>query len=518
MRSSFMGLETAKRSLFTQQAALQTTGHNIANANTEGYSRQVVNMTASQSLEPLSLYRSTIPGQMGTGVEFSSITRIREKFLDEQFRNENKSLGNATIQADTLDKLEAIVTEPSDTGLQAVLSKFWSSWSDFSKDPNNVTGRKIVKENAMALGDALNYTSTKLSELSSDLSKNISVKAEEMNSMTSNIAKLNAEIQRVEGLGDDANDLRDQRDLLTDKLSKIVNISVQDTPEGYTINMGATNLVTGATSATLTADILNSSVPGSLTDGEVYGMIISRDQYVKDYQNQLDVLANTIANGDVTVTIPSGSVLPDGTVLNGVSYSDANGNRTLTSDLTVTVKGLNGLQKLGYNLNTPAGTGVEFFTAKDGSGTITAANFQVNPIIQNDPTRIASSMAVSGTPPKAIQGNNALALLTSQLKDSAFTFVDANGTSTKATVNDYFSAVVGQLGIESSDAQRQLTNQQALVDQVDSRKLSVSGVSLDEEMSNMIKFQHAYSAAARVMTTFDEMLDKLINGMGTVGR
>src|SRR4051812_46890347 len=132
MSSTFGGLEIAKRSLFAQQAALLTTGHNIANANTPGYSRQVVNMVAAKPLEAVGMQRSSVPGQMGQSVEVGSVNRIREKFLDSQFQNENKSLGNWSVRKDTMDKLEAIVNEPSDTGIREVIAGFWSAWQQLS--------------------------------------------------------------------------------------------------------------------------------------------------------------------------------------------------------------------------------------------------------------------------------------------------------------------------------------------------------------------------------------------------
>ncbi|GJM82091.1 hypothetical protein HMSSN139_45870 [Paenibacillus sp. HMSSN-139] len=134
MTSTFHSLETAKRSLFTQTMALNTTGHNIANANTDGYSRQTVKMSAARPLEAYGINRSVNPGQLGTGVEVVSVERIREQFLDEQFRNENKSLGAWNIQYDTLDKLQTIINEPSDTGISALVNNFWKAWSDLSKD------------------------------------------------------------------------------------------------------------------------------------------------------------------------------------------------------------------------------------------------------------------------------------------------------------------------------------------------------------------------------------------------
>ncbi|MFC5448791.1 flagellar hook-associated protein FlgK [Paenibacillus aestuarii] len=523
MTSTFHGIETAKRSLFTQQAALNTTGHNIANANTEGFSRQVVNMNASIPIEYPGLNKSNMPGQLGTGVEFSSITRIREAFLDDQYRNENKSLGSWEVQSDTLDKLQTIMNEPSDSGLRTVLDNFWKSWSDLSKDPENVTGRKIVRENAIALTDAMNQVSKQLSDLGNDLTSNIDVKVNEINSSITTIANLNQEIQRIEGLGDDANDLRDQRDLLTDKLSKIANITVTNTQQGYNISIGSINLVTGGTTTPTSADALqaafnNGDGTGNLKSGEIFGMMLSRDKYVADYQNQLDTLANTLANGDLTVTIPAGSVIPEGTILNGTTYSNANGNRELTSDLTVTVKGINGLHKLGYTFDTPAKQGVDFFTST--SGTVTAASIQLNPAIAADASLIATSLRTTGTgnSETAVKGNNTLAMLFGGLKDTTFSFSGTSNGVTKGTIDDYFQSIVGQLGVQGQEAQRQLTNQQTLVDQVDSRRQSVSGVSLDEEMTNLIKFQHAYGAASRFMTTYDQILDKLINGTGQVGR
>lgn len=532
MRSSFMGLETAKRSLFTQQAALNTTGHNIANANTEGYSRQTVNMVAARPMEYPGLTKSTAPGQLGTGVEFNSITRVREQFLDDQFRNANKGLGSWEVQADTLSKLETIVNEPSDTGIRTVLDNFWKSWTDLATDPENDTGRKLVRENAVALADAFNYTSKQLQDMSNDLTTNLGVKASEINSISSSIAKLNEDIMRIEGLGDDANDLRDQRDLLTDNLSKLANITVTEGTNGYTINMGSSNLVTYNTTTQVTGSSLSDAVSsGSITSGEVYGMVISRDKYVADYQKQLDTLANTIANGEIQITIPEGSVLPDNIALNTVASDGSVSSVTYTGTsrtvgsggLTVRVNGLNGLQKLGYTVSgTAVQQGVDFFTSKDGSSNLTAASIQINPLIAANADRIATSLRTegSGTSEKVVKGNNTLANLTGLLKTTDFSFVDSSGaaTSEASTIDNYFSAIVGQIGIQSQEATRQQKNQDAIVAQIDSNRQSVSGVSLDEEMSNLIKYQHAYSAAARFMTTIDETLDKIINGMGVVGR
>jgi flagellar hook-associated protein 1 FlgK len=518
LRSTFHTLETAKRALFTQQAAIQTTGHNIANANTAGYSRQVVNMQSTRPIEAIGMSHSTVPGQLGTGVEFTSITRIRESFLDSQYRSNSQDQGKWSIQADTLDKLESIFNEPSDTGIRTLVDNYWKSWSDLAQDPENVTGRKILRENTLSLTNAINLSSKQLGDLERDLTDNIGAKGTQINTILDNVSQLNLEISRISAYGDDPNDLKDQRDLMVDQLSKIINITVTDTPQGYDINMGGTSLVSGQTFTPVDAAGLQGAYGGDLNSGELYGMIKSRDSYVKDYQHQLDTLANSLANGQFTVTIPAGSVLPDGITLDGVTYSGS--SRTLATALTVPVNGINELHRMGYTMQDPLTAGVDFFVSSDG-GPITASTIRLNPIIEDTPDAIATSMRTSGTPEKVVPGNNTLALLMSNLKDTKMNFVSPDGSTpviANGTIDDYYRSVIGQLGVQSQDAKRQVTNQDAILAQVDSRRQSVSGVSLDEEMTDLIKFQHAYNAAARVMTMVDELLDKVINGMGLVGR
>jgi len=510
MRSTFHSLETAKRSLFTQQAHINTVGHNISNANTEGYSRQKVDSVASRPIEAYGMNRSNAPGQLGTGVEFTSITRIRNAFLDDQYRQQNQSLGSLEIQTDSLKKIEGYVNEPSDTGIRTVLEKFWGAWSDLSKDPENVTGREILVENAIALTNTFNELSRQLNDLSLDLTSSIETKASEANSLLNIVASLNTEIRRIESLGDDANDLRDQRDLMTDKLSKIVNINVTETDQGYSISMGGTNLVQGAAVTPVTSQSLeNAYLAGTLTAGEVHGMITSRDKYVDGFMKELDLLANTIANGEFEVTLPAGTVKPGTTV-------------PIAADEVVTVKGINGLHQLGYTLGSPATAGADFFTFSAGNTSITAASIQLNPTIKADSNQIATSLRTSQVDgvTEVVKGNNGLALLMSQLQNTKFSFDDtlAGGGVTKAIVSDFYGATIGALGVQSQEASRLYKNTQVQLDQVDSNRKSVSGVSLDEEMSDLIKYQYAYSASARFMTTFDEMINKLINGTGVVGR
>lgn len=527
MRSTFSGLEISKRSLFTHQAALQTTGHNIANADTRGYSRQTVNFVASRPMEAVGIMRSNTPGQIGTGVEFDAIKRIREGFLDNQYTQESMAFGEWSVRRDTLEKLEAIINEPSDTGIRTVMENFWNAWQELSKAPDNMTARAVVKESALALADAFNHTSKQLTGLASDLTDSIKVKTTEVNSILTSISRLNEEIFRVEGLGNNANDLRDQRDVLIDDLSKVINVNVQEQADGYLVTMGGQTLVEGReVQIVFDPEAFESAYSsGDLSSGEIYGMILSRDRYVNDYQGHLDTLVSSMVTGEVTVTLPAGTVVPVNTTIGDTTYDDPSvAARTLAANTSIVVNGLNGLHQLGYVLGDTITTAPPFFVTKDGSTTFTAANLSLNPDVENNLENIAASMrtymASDGTE-QVVRGNNTMALLLANLRLGKFEYEASEGTGSVmngGTLDEYFRAVVGQLGVQSQEANRQATNQRILVEQVDARRQSVSGVSLDEEMSNMIKFQHAYNAAARAMTTFDEMLDKVINSMGVVGR
>lgn len=479
MRSTFTGIEISKRGLFAQQAALQTTSHNIANANTKGYSRQIVNLSAARPIEALGMNRSTIPGQSGMGVDIQSITRIREAFLDKQYYNESKYYGEWTVRRDTIEKIEGIFNEPSDTGIRQVMDNFWNAWQELSKQPDNMETRAVVKESALALADAFNHMSKKLNDLDSDLSDNIAVKVTEVNTTLDQIRNLNLEIARLEGLGNNANDLRDQRDLLTDRLSQLINIQVVEQDDGYHISMGNEPLVQGAQVMQFDQAFVDAAyASGELNSGELYGLIFSKQEIVQKYRDDINVLVSTFADA------------------------------------------VNALHAQGYTLQDPATPGGQLFVYNPQDPALT---IEVHSDIRDHVANIAASKRTytdENGIEHVVRGNNELALEMAELRNKMMNF--SSGTSgvvlSEGTFDEYFRAVVGELGVQGQEANRQAMNQRVLLEQVEMSRQSVSGVSLDEEMANMIKFQHAYNAAARALTVFDEVLDKVINGMGIVGR
>lgn len=232
MRSTFHGLEVAKRGMFTQQSALYVTGHNIANANTPGYSRQRVNFVQTEPYPPASMNRPQIPGQMGTGVEAGSIERVRDSFLDIQYRGENNKLGYWEARADALKKMEDIMNEPSDSGLSKTMDQFWQALQDLSVNPENEGARSVVRQRGLAVVETFHYLYDSLSQIKKDLGHEIGVTITEINSLAQQISKINQQISEIEPNGYLPNDLYDERDRLIDELSKLVNVQVEKVPSG----------------------------------------------------------------------------------------------------------------------------------------------------------------------------------------------------------------------------------------------------------------------------------------------
>ncbi|MDQ0339900.1 flagellar hook-associated protein 1 FlgK [Caldalkalibacillus uzonensis] len=466
MRSTFHGLEVAKRGLYAQQTGINTTAHNIANANTQGYTRQRVNFTASSPIEVPAMNRSVAPGQLGTGVNFSSIVRLREKFLDDQFRNEAHSYGYWHIQKDTLEKIEMIFNEPSDDGLRSTIDQFWNAWSDLSREPDNLTARAVVRERAFALLDAFKHVDTKLGELQKDLEVSFEAKVWEANGYIEQIAQLNKEIRRIEGMGMNANDLRDQRDLLVDELARLVPIEVVEEQEEGKKGMYNIKLLHGGDEEIMLVEGIESNTIGledqnvvyqAVTEngisGELHSLWKARTETVETYREQLEALFANI------------------------------------------IEAVNSQHEDGFDLN--GDEDISFFTLIDGASQISIQEVEVNPEIVADLNRIAASSRSDAV------GNGENALAISQLRDQ---------------FNEEYRVMMGQLGVQTQEAQRQASNSQIILEAVDYRRQSVSGVSLDEEMVNLVQLQHAYNASARMVTAIDQMLETIINRMGVVGR
>ena len=485
MRSTFFGLNIGYKGLAAQQRALDVTSHNIANANTPGYTRQDVIMEASPA-------NKVLEGYIGTGVNITNFRRIKEDFIDIQMRTENKALGEWETKDHITSKLEVVFNEPSDSSMRSVLDQFWEAWQTLSKNPESVAARTNVMQRGITLTDTFNHMDTHFVDLQSDINKGIGLKVNEINTQARQIRDLNLQIMKAEAGGQTANDLRDKRDLLLEQLSKNISIDViEDEFGAVNVSVSGKTLVSRAvlgeirfkddnpldpTSAALEwYEPISNTAQGSvrLSGGVLKGYFDMRDDVIPNYQDKVSLLAKTIAEE------------------------------------------VNTLHRAGFGLD--KNTGRNFFTATDPLADFSAQNIQVNPDIVGNTNFIAAAVEVAdpddpGADPTVYQGDNTNALAIVRLKNK---LTMSNGV---ASFDDFYMSTIGQLGVQGQETHQMVENRGYLIEQLINQRESVSGVSLDEEMTNMIKYQHAYSAAARVITAMDEMLEVLINRLGIVGR
>ncbi|MGI2328515.1 flagellar hook-associated protein FlgK [Planococcus sp. YIM B11945] len=397
MVSTFHGLELGKRGLAVTQANITTTGQNIANANTKGYSRQQVNSSASPSLD---IWTANGTGQLGTGVSLDSITRVRDRFLDSQYRDQASNLGKAAIEQDTYDRLEMAVNEPSDTGLRSAMDQVEAARQDLANDPDSPAAKAVLKERAAAFLDTAKSMNKSMDNIKGDLNLQLDESVAQANDYLKQIAELN---KSIKANGSQSNDLKDKRDVLVEELAKLLPIEVKEVGGMYTIKSNGASLVDNTTPpAELTAASITKDTGGKL------GGIVQSLENVGTVKGQLETM---------------------------VSQFQAE-----TGDLI-------------------SGDGID--------------NMSVNPNFTD-----LTSTAPAGSSAKGL-----------------------------------FQSLVSELGAKSQASQNTLANNEAALLATDSRRQSVTGVSLDEEMANLIMYQHSYSAAARLVSMTDQMLDTIINRM-----
>lgn len=226
MYSTFHGLETIKRALVSNKYSLDVIGHNISNANTEGYSRQRLDLTEMSPLANLQMNKLPLPGQIGQGVIAQDVERIRSSFLDVQYRVENQIFHHWDNVYTQLRQVEILLNEPSDTSLRSIIDEFWKAWEDLANDPQTPATRQVVVERGISLANAIKETYTELTSLQENLNLELEQRVGEINRIADNIADLNLKIKQIKGSGDNPNDLLDKRDLLLDKLSELINIDM----------------------------------------------------------------------------------------------------------------------------------------------------------------------------------------------------------------------------------------------------------------------------------------------------
>ncbi|WIF96129.1 flagellar hook-associated protein FlgK [Caminicella sporogenes] len=543
---SFFGFNIARSGLFASQRALNITAHNVANANTEGYSRQRLNVVQST---PLSLPQGQ--GMIGSGVDTAGIEQIRDEFLDFKIRQEMTTNGEWEARAEALKHIEAIFNEPSESGIRKVMDEFFASLHELSKNPDNLTARAEVRQRGIALTETLNHMYTQLQSLQTNTDFAIETTVNQINGYAQQIASLNGQIYKYELDGNKANDLRDQRNLLIDKLSELVNIDVYEAPIP-----GSNNL--SKISITINGDVLVSHTkyneikmerriklnnycdapnllnlkweneePLRVSSGKLKGLLDMRDNIsgsekgIPYYMDKLNRFTTVFAarfnmqhgKGYGLSGAGNHNQFFNGPVFNFANFTD--GFRELTASEINDVKGASDEDTINnFEEKNPNKT---IFKIKDSLGNdhwyvadiIKADEISISKDIE-DLNKIAAAKYDDGSGNGlAGDGSNAEALIELRHDVDMFTW---------GSPEDFFKSAISNLGVDANEAVRMSENQKVLIQQIDNKRKSISGVSLDEEMTNMVKFQHSYNANARMITTIDEMLDRIINGMGHVGR
>jgi flagellar hook-associated protein 1 len=457
--SGFSSLNLGSRALFAAQRGLDVAGQNVSNANTEGYSRQRVEQSAAgRSAVPAMYARSD---GSGDGVDVTGLSRIRDSFLEARAQHEHGTNSSLNVKQQVYGDIETSFAEPSDSALQQQMSDFWNSWDEVVTDPSGKAPRSSLLQKAGALAGSFSSVSRQLTQQWADNREQLGATVADVNAMAKDVAKLNATIRSATVAGISANELSDQRDSLVLKLGQAIG-AVSTPGEDGTVNItvGGSPLVMGERSRaiTLAGPISYPGTPNSVS-------VVWDDGSLQPLSGLSGATAGRLDGLN--------TVLPDYlTKLDGVA-----------AQLAATV---NAQQANGYDLT--AGPG-----SPNGQAMFTGTTAATLALAFTDPDLVAAS---AGAPP-ALDGDNALAMAA-----HAGDLAGADAT--------YRALIVG-LGVDTQSVNRQTDVQAAITQQVDNARQSVSGVSLDEEMTNLVSYQHAFEAAARFIQTIDSTLETLIN-------
>ena len=622
MASSFAGIEIGKRSLDAHNQSITTAGHNISNAETEGYSRQRVEIKAFEPIYRPDLSRAQVPGQIGQGAVAESVNRVRDEMLDQRITAQSNQESYWAARDKYYTMLEQIYNEPADISIRSNMDKFWEGWQELSVHPESQAARQAVVTRGDTLTDSIQQRWTSLAGVGTLLNGDIEATVKQVNSCTNQIAKLNTEIVRSRAMGDNPNDLLDRRDLLVEKLSGLVNVTTdnRDSDE-FMVHVDGQVLVQGGVarnfdvqsvtdnngySKVVWADTGNDA---AFSGGSLGALIELRDVDVRNEVQSLntmtlnfadlvnDVHRNAIGANGVTgedffvqqpfvtnvngnydstgdgnfdhsyifrftgthelkaqnqvgiegtmtfsaqsgvVSVPYHATDTVEDIINRINdstgevkaYLDKNNSLVLKATVSQDMKNhdfvIRHVEDSGFFLTGYAGilrgSGAENaydFAQADAVNVLNgaqiavspvlnpAAYVQVNKVLKNDVMGVAAAYAGTDGMVNAGDGNAAVAI--AAIRNTPIMI------GRQRTLDDYFADSVTNVGLKGEQAQTNLASQNALMGDLRNLRDSISGVNIDEELADIMKFQHGYNAAAKYVTVVDEMLDTIINRLG----
>jgi flagellar hook-associated protein 1 FlgK len=450
----------AGNALRAHQQAISVVGNNIANVNTPGYSRQRLILMSSRP-------QDSSVGPLGNGVEAVKVERVYDRFVGVQISNENQGLGRWRAQKQVLQGVETIFDESDGFGLSQGMSEYFTAWQDLSIKPTGMNERQVLISKAETLAYTFNQKYAHLDSAQKSIDTDINGAVATINQLSAQIADWNQKIIETEATGYTANEYRDQRDLAVKELSELIGISTFEKADGavnVTLNGGQTlidgksyhSLSTQVNPASGLLDVLwvgsdgvTTDITGNIAGGKLYGWLEARDVTIPDYMTRLNELATEI------------------------------------------MQEVNDAHSVGFGLD--GSTGNAFFTGTD------ASDIAVNVDLVNDTNLIAAATDIDSLP-----GDASNAVIIANLQNKTV----LNGDT--ATFGEFYNALVSEVGNEVLQIDAFYSHQFDMVTQLENYRESISGVSLDEEMVNLVKFQSAYDASAKLISTTDELLQTVL--------
>ncbi|HHJ53452.1 MAG TPA: flagellar hook-associated protein FlgK [Caldithrix abyssi] len=439
--------EIGKRSLLAYQSAIQTTSGNVANANNENYSRRRADLQQS------------LTGFASLGLSGDDVVRLRQRFAEQQLWQESQRLGEYESAGRLLRQIENVFAENTESGINNLLNQFWNAWDDLANDPESAFARNLLRDKARLLTSAFQRVHGDFRQLQSQIQPEVEAQIRDVNERTARLAEINSQLMYKKN----DPDLMDERDRLIGELSETLDIKVKEKENGVvSIYTDGLLLVADNKSNDLRMEIetesgedqikiylSDSSRAVHMGSGSLKALVEIHNEKIPDYLDQLDRLAVTIAQK------------------------------------------VNEIHMAGENLD--GTTNVPFF-ADDVTG---AANFRVDDAVLDDPSLIATRLPGEG------DGSGSIAQAISDLQSEKV----IGGV----TINDYYNGLISDVGSKIHEADFMEQSQQLVVQQIKNQKEAVTGVSLDEEMTKLVQFQQAYSAAAKIVTTVNAMVDTVLN-------
>ncbi len=561
MANGFTGLSIALSGLFANQRAMHVTSHNVSNVNTPGYSRQRMDM---QAFRP-----DQLPGDMGTlglGTDVTAVKQIRDQYLDYKYRTEYAKLSEWDAKYEILQNIESILNEPSDSGVGKLMDDFFSSLQEVSKNAESISVRTLLRERAIALVKGIGGMASSFKKLQYDVNTEFKVAVEDINGYARQIADLNKVIFESELSGGHANDARDQRNLVLDKLSEYMTVNSYEDKEGrFHVTVGGHILASHYRADSFVCTVRNKrknpddvdgledvrwadGSPLKSGSGNLKGLIDIRDNIdgedkgIPYYLNKLNIFMDKLVsemnrihkqgydlNGNkggnfFTIDNMSSDEFDDYILNRGLDGKPAvdithivdekvqevmDQYETLQSDEKIRLKNQTIAEVIGDYLDQNPQYKSKSVHYADGRylvvDRLSAQDINVaTDLIEVD--KIATSDSQLEIPRN---GDNMLAMADIRHNVKLYDW---------GSPDDYVKSLISNLGVYGNAAKNLKTNQTLLVDNIKVEREAIMGVSLDEEMSNVIRFQHAYSANARMVNTIDEMIDLIVNRLGTVGR